>query len=217
MRLRVWDLPTRLFHSALALCFAALVATGKSGGDWMRWHFLLGQAVLALLLFRIIWGLVGGYWSRFVRFMPNPAAALRYLKAPTHQPGHNPMGALSVWAFLLLLLLQSLTGLISDDEIASTGPLSHLVAGTWVERASAWHIGWGLNVLLALVAIHVLAIIFYQFVKRQALVQAMLHGDQEHEGQHPSSIDSWPTRIKALLIALACAVLVGGLVLRYSN
>jgi hypothetical protein len=92
-----------------------------------------------------------------------------------------------------------------------------LVAGTWVERASAWHIGWGLNVLLALVAIHVLAIIFYQFVKRQALVQAMLHGDQDHEGQHPSSIDSWPARIKALLIALACAVLVGGLVLRYSN
>jgi cytochrome b len=127
------------------------------------------------------------------------------------------LGALSVWAFLCLLLLQSLTGLISDDEIASTGPLSHLVAGSWVARASAWHIGLGLNLLLALVFIHVLAIIFYQFVKRQSLVQAMLHGDQEHEGQHPASVDSWAARIKALLLALVCAVLVGGLVLRFGN
>lgn len=217
MRVRVWDLPTRLFHGALAICFAGLVATGKSGGDWMRWHFLLGQAVLALLLFRLVWGWVGGYWSRFNRFLPKPLAALRYLKTPRSQPGHNPMGAFSVWAFLCLLLLQSFTGLISDDEIASTGPLSHLVSGSWVSRASSWHIGWGLNLLLTLVAIHLLAIIFYQFVKRQALVQAMVHGDQVHDGQYPASEDSWLSRLKAALILLACALLVGGLVLRYGN
>ncbi len=217
MRLRVWDLPTRLFHGLLALCFAGLVFTGKSGGDWMRWHFLLGQAVLALVLFRLVWGLVGGYWSRFSRFLPNPAAALRYVKSPTQQPGHNPMGAFSVWAFLLMLLLQSITGLFSDDEIASTGPLTHLASGTWVERASSWHVDWGFNVLLGLVALHILAIIFYQFIKRQALVQAMVHGDQMHEGQHPASTDSTATRLKALVIALLCAALVAGVIWRYGH
>lgn len=217
MRLRVWDLPTRLFHGLLALCFAGLVFTGKSGGDWMRWHFLLGQAVLALVLFRLVWGLVGGYWSRFSSFLPNPAAVLRYVRAPTHQPGHNPMGAFSVWAFLLMLLLQGITGLFSDDEIASTGPLTHLASGTWVERASSWHIGWGINVLLGLVMLHTFAIVFYQFIKRQALVQAMVHGDQTHEGQHPASTDTTATRLKALLIALLCAALVAGVIWRYGN
>lgn len=217
MRLRVWDLPTRLFHGLLALCFAGLVFTGKSGGDWMRWHFLLGQAVLALVLFRLVWGLVGGYWSRFSSFVPNPAAALRYVKAPTQQPGHNPLGAFSVWAFLLMLALQGLTGLISDDEIASTGPLAYLLEGAWVSSATSWHKGLGLNLLLALLALHLLAIVFYQFIKRQALVQAMVHGDQLHEGQHPNSTDTTATRLKALLIALLCAALVAGVIWRYGN
>lgn len=217
MRIRVWDLPTRLFHWFLALCVAALVATGKSGGDWMRWHFLLGQAVLALLVFRILWGCVGGYWSRFARFYPNPLAAWRYLKSPSRQPGHNPLGAFSVWGLLALLSLQGLSGLFSDDEIASTGPLSHTVSGMWVERATSWHTSWGLNVLLALVALHVHAIFFYQRVKKQALLPAMLHGDQDHELAHPASEDTRRTRSLALFLFLLSVAAVTALIWRYGN
>lgn len=214
-RLHVWDLPTRLFHGLLALCFAGLVFTGKSGGDWMRWHFLLGQTVLSLLLFRLLWGFMGGHWSRFATFWPNPVATWRYLKAPTHQPGHNPLGAWSVWAMLLLLLVQGLSGLISDDEIAATGPLSHLAPAAWVSRASAWHISWGINLLIGLVVLHLAAITYYQF-RRRALLGAMLHGDQDHDATQATSVDTALTRLKAAVLLVVCVGVVWGWIAKYA-
>ena len=96
---RIWDLPTRLFHWSLAICVIALVVTAKVGGDAMNWHFRLGYAVFTLLLFRLLWGLVGGHWSRFASFFPTPGRLARYLggRATAHDTaGHNPLGALSV-------------------------------------------------------------------------------------------------------------------------
>ena len=77
---RIWDLPTRLFHWLLALCVIGLVITANVGGNAMVWHFRLGYAVATLLLFRVVWGLVGGHWSRFSSFLYAPASIVRYLK-----------------------------------------------------------------------------------------------------------------------------------------
>ena len=215
IRVRVWDLPTRLFHGLLAVCFAGLVVTGKLGGDWMRWHFQLGQAMLCLLLFRLVWGCIGGHWSRFANFWPNPMATWRYIRKPSQQPGHNPLGAWSVWAMLVLLLMQALSGLISDDEIAAAGPLSHLAPAAWVSRASTWHISWGLNTLFVLVLLHVCAIAYHQF-RQHALIAAMLHGDQVHNSPQPDSIDTPMTHLKAALLLAVCAASVWWLIATYA-
>ena len=96
-KVRVWDLPTRLFHWSLVVCFVGLVVTGEVAGDAMVWHFRLGYAALSLLAFRLIWGVVGGYWSRFTSFVKGPVTIRNYLRGealPEHGVGHNPLGAL---------------------------------------------------------------------------------------------------------------------------
>src|SRR5262245_58939509 len=101
LRVRVWDLPTRIFHWALALAVVGQLITGLSGQ--LEWHFRIGYLVLALLLFRLVWGLVGGHWSRFGSFMHSPGALRDYLRGqarPDHEVGHSPLGALSVFAML---------------------------------------------------------------------------------------------------------------------
>ena len=143
-RLRIWDLPTRLFHWLLAVSIIALVVTAKVGGNAMEWHFRLGYAVLALLVFRILWGLVGGRWSRFASFAYGPGTVLRYLRGRSradehHEVGHSPLGSLSVFALLGFLALQVATGLVADDEIATVGPLNRFVSGSLASQATGWH------------------------------------------------------------------------------
>ncbi|MEG2047905.1 MAG: cytochrome b/b6 domain-containing protein [Comamonas sp.] len=204
---RIWDLPTRLFHWLLAACVIALIVTAKIGGNAMEWHLRLGHAVLALLMFRIIWGLVGGYWSRFSTFTPSPARLLRYLRQPAAAAtvGHNPLGALSVLALLLVLVLQVGTGLVSDDEIAFAGPLTRFVSGDTIAWATGWHKDWGQWLLLGLLALHLCAIAFYAVVRRKPLVPAMLHGDQSAPVGTTASRDGWGTRLLALVLLTICA------------
>lgn len=210
---RIWDLPTRLFHWLLVVCVVGLVITGNVGGNAMVWHFRLGYAVLTLLLFRIIWGFVGGHWSRWVQLPLAPSGVLRYLRGQGgHGAGHNPLGAWSLLLMLAWLLLQVSTGLVSDDEIANAGPLSALVSGATVSAATAWHKGIGKLVLLALVLLHVGAIVWYRVRKAQALVPAMLHGDKILAEAAPASRDGAGSRGLAGLILLACAALVSWLV-----
>jgi cytochrome b len=215
--LRVWDLPTRLFHWLLVLLVIGLVVTSQVGGNWMVWHMRMGYAVLALVLFRIVWGVVGGHWSRFVNFLYGPSQVLAYLRdrAPlAHRIGHNPLGALSVFALLGLLLLQASTGLFADDEIAFAGPLTKFVSGAWVSNFTWWHkvVGkWG---LLALVSLHVLAVLFYLLVKKENLVRPMVSGDKTLAASTteadllPPSADATAQRVTAALILAACAGLV---------
>ena len=206
---RIWDLPTRLFHWALAACVVALVITAKVGGDAMNWHIRLGYAVFGLLLFRLMWGLVGGRWSRFASFVPTPGRLARYLAGqatPEDTAGHTPLGALSVFALLAILSLQVGTGLFADDEIAFTGPLTALVSGSTVSSATAWHKGWGQYGVIGLVALHLVAIAVYQ-LKRKNLVRPMLLGDKQLPQALPGSRDTVGTRLLALvLLALAAGV-----------
>ncbi|MBS0428140.1 MAG: cytochrome b/b6 domain-containing protein [Proteobacteria bacterium] len=200
---RVWDLPTRLFHWALAAAVIGLVFTAKTGA--MDWHFRLGYTVMALLVFRLAWGFVGGRWSRFSSFVYAPVSVLAYLRGrahPDHLVGHNPLGAASVFALLAVLLLQVATGLVSDDAITFTGPLAAMVPGSWSSAGSSWHKGPGQWLLIALTALHVVAVLFYVAVKRVRMVRPMLSGDRALASGHaaPSSRDDGRSRLLALLL-----------------
>lgn len=210
-KVRVWDLPTRVFHWSLVVCVIGLFVSGQIGGDAMDWHFRLGYATLTLLLFRLVWGLVGGYWSRFSSMHHPTSRLIHHLRGRAsieYAIGHNPLGALSVFAMLFFLLLQAGTGLISDDEIATSGPLTGLVPGRLVSLATAYHTGYGKPILIGLVLLHVAAILFYFFRKRENLVRPMLLGDKEVSQPAPSSRDDARSRMAAALLAAACAGLV---------
>lgn len=205
-KVRVWDLPTRFFHWALVACVIGLAITGTVGGNAMVWHFRFGYTVLALLLFRIVWGLVGGRWSRFGAFIYAPQSVINYLKGqgkPEHGVGHSPIGAGSVFAMLGFLVAQVGTGLLSDDEIAFAGPLTRFVSNAIVSLSTNYHKNIGKWVLLALVLLHIAAIVYY-LSRKHNLVGAMLHGDKELVVQAPSSRDDTVSRVAAVLILAIC-------------
>ncbi|MDM0038867.1 cytochrome b/b6 domain-containing protein [Variovorax sp. J22G21] len=204
---RIWDLPTRLFHWALALAVICLLVTGLGGV--MEWHFRFGYAVLALLLFRLVWGFVGGRWSRFAAFIYSPRSVLAYLAGrahPDHLIGHTPLGAFSVFALLGILALQVASGLVADDEISASGPLTRFVSNATVSLASGWHTRYGKWIVIGLVSLHVLAILFYVLVKRDHLIRPMFSGDKLLSGGRiAESRDNMATRLMALLIFALCA------------
>jgi cytochrome b len=211
---RVWDAPTRFFHWVLVVCVVGLVTTAQIGGTAMEWHFRLGYSVLALLLFRLVWGFAGGRWSRFQSFLYSPRQVLMYLHGrgqADHSVGHNPIGALSIFAMLGFLALQVGSGLMSDDEIAAVGPLVKWVSSVWVSNATFYHKEIGKLALLALVALHVAAIVFYFVKKHENLVRPMVKGDKLLEFQAESAIDTRASRSKALVIAIICIASVAGM------
>jgi len=204
---RIWDLPTRVFHWLLAAGVIAQIATGLGGA--MEWHFRIGYALVALLLFRAVWGFVGGRWSRFAAFVYSPHALAEYLRgrAPdAHRIGHSPLGALSVFALLLLLAVQVATGLVSDDEISTSGPLARFVSGGLVGAATHWHAVAGKWIVIALVSLHVLAVLFYVLVRRQRLVRPMITGDKLLvDARTEPSRDDAASRLLAMAVFAACA------------
>lgn len=211
---RVWDLPTRFFHWSLLTCVLGLFTTGQLGGSAMDWHFRFGYATLSLLVFRLLWGLFGGYWSRFSSFPPNPAAAFRYLLgrgAASISVGHNPLGAFSVLAMLLFLVAQVLTGLFSDDEIASAGPLARLASSDLVSLATWYHTQLGKPVLIVLIVTHVIAIGFYFWRRKDNLIRPMILGDKSLPLNAPSSRDDARSRLLALLLYLLSVGAILGL------
>ena len=210
-RVRVWDLPTRLFHWLLVFCVVGLVVTGKVEGAATAWHARLGYAVLVLLLFRLVWGFIGGRWSRFRSFLYAPRSVLAYLGGRAHPDqlvGHNPLGAASVFAMLVVLLAQAGTGLFTDDEAGFTGPLNRFVATARGLALTSYHRHVGQWLVLALVGLHIAAIVFYERRKRQQLVRPMITGDKEVAHPAPSARDDARSRTVAAAVALACAGLV---------
>lgn len=207
---RIWDLPTRLFHWALAASVVGLVITAKVGGNAMEWHFRLGYCVLALLVFRIVWGLIGGRWSRFASFLYSPARVVRYLRGSAHTDdsiGHSPLGALSVFGLLAVLVAQVGTGLLSDDEIAFAGPLTRFVSNAVVGQATGYHKEIGQYLVLGLVGLHLVAIAFYVLVRRQRLIRPMVQGDKQLPAPAAPSRDDLASRAVALVVLALSAVL----------
>ena len=178
LMMRVWDAPTRLFHWAIVLLILfSYVSIQKS---WIELHFLSGYTILALLLFRLVWGFVGSETSRFRNFLRNPIEAFRHLahfprREPDTEIGHNAAGGWMVLVMLLLLLAQVGTGLFGNDDIASQGPLAHNVSKDTSNWLTGLH-GKNFNIILAIIAAHIVAVFAYAIVKRHDLVRPMVTG-----------------------------------------
>jgi cytochrome b len=174
-RVKLWDLPLRVFHWSLLVAVTTAIVTGKLGGEWMSLHGKAGIAIVGLLAFRVVWGLVGSGTSRFAHFLPTPGALLAYVKGRWRGIGHNPLGALSVVALIGLIGFQAISGLFSNDDIAFAGPLAGLVD----EELSQWFTGWHhqvVNGLFVLLGLHVVAIFFHVKVKKDDIVTPMVTG-----------------------------------------
>jgi cytochrome b len=205
--IRVWDLPLRVFHWSLLVCVIGLFVTAKIGGDAMRWHFYLGYTMLTLLSFRIIWGFLGSRYARFASFPPNPLTAWRSLRGAVHGGlGHNPMGALSVYALLTALLFQAVSGLFSNDDIAAEGPLAVKVTKELSDKITGLH-KVNEKVIMALVLLHLVAILYYRYVKKERLVRAMVTGDK-HDATGQAAVDDTGTRLKGLSVFALCGAVV---------
>jgi cytochrome b len=203
-RIRVWDLPTRLFHWLIVIFVVISLTTGMVGGNWMSYHLKSGYIILTLLLFRLGWGFWGGRYSRFASFVRGPAAVTRYAKTllRTDNPtflGHNPMGGWSVMAMLAALLLQVGTGLFAKYNIATRGPLYG-----WVSKATSnWLSGihaFNKGVILFLSALHLSAVFYYLLIKHDNLIVPMVTGLRPwREDAPPSSYRIWRAVITAAL------------------
>lgn len=178
----------------------------------MEWHFRLGYLTASLLLFRLIWGFVGGRWSRFSSFHLSPRAMMDHLngrKNVESTAGHNPFGALSILAMLLCLFAQVGTGLFAEDVGGEAfGPLSGLVSRAYVKLASGYHKEVGPTLLLLLATLHLVAVTYYYVRKKDNLVKPMFSGDKRLTAPvSPSRDDVW-SRATASIILILCAALV---------
>jgi cytochrome b len=207
-RVRVWDLPTRVFHWSLVALVAFSFASGTIGRDWLEWHMKSGYAVLALLLFRLAWGFMGSETARFSGFVRGPRAALAYARdlwASRYSPGigHNPLGGWMVVVLLATLLLQAMTGLFVDDEIATQGPLAGKVSNALVARMTAIH-HYNEWLLVAAIGLHLAAVAFYRLRLGTDLVSPMLSGWMAAPaGRSPPHPAQRSPVVAAVLLALA--------------
>jgi cytochrome b len=212
-RIRIWDLPTRLFHGLLLLTVSGSLLTPYLGETALPWHFCFGYATLTLLGFRLAWGLIGTQYARFASFVRSPRAIFSYMRGSSSgteppYPGHNPLGALSVIAMLCALIGQAATGLFSNDDIASQGPLAHLIDKALSDQISALHTAWGSKVIFALIGLHLLAVAYYQIGRRIDLVRPMITGDKVCADGAAAVVDKRPVRLRALACLLLSAALV---------
>lgn len=185
MRVKIWDWPTRLFHWALVVLIGLQWWTAEE--EMIELHILLGTIVLGLLLFRLLWGLIGSSTARFANFVKGPRGVVSYLNGSAAKVvGHNPLGGYSVMAMLGLLSVHVALGLFaSDDDGIDSGPLSHLVDYDLAEEAADLH-ETSFDLLLVLIGVHVAAIVFYALIRRKDLVTPMLTGRGEaDEGVAP--------------------------------
>ena len=177
----VWYLPLRLFHWLFAVSIIACWGSAKLGFSWMQWHLWLGYWVMGLLLFRLIWGFAGTRHARFTSFLKGPSAVIAYARGlfgtgpAIHTVGHNPLGGLMVLLMLLLVAVQVITGLYSSDDITWSGPYNGVVSNAAAQRLTELH-HLNFDLIWGAIGLHVAAILYYTFVKKERLVPAMVTG-----------------------------------------
>lgn len=211
MRVRLWDLPTRVFHWSLVAAVTTAIVTAKLGGAWMSLHGQAGLAIVGLVSFRVVWGFIGPAHARFASFFPTLGKLRAYLQGRWRGLGHNPLGAFSVFALLGLLIAQSVSGLFSNDDIDFAGPLAGLIDEGLSGQLTQWHhlLSDGLLILLGL---HVVAIVFYLWFKKDNLVRPMVTGWKDVQPGRPGEFERGVKRVSvrvrpiALIAAVAVAV-----------
>ena len=186
-KVKVWDLPTRLFHWLLVLSVGFMWYSAQAGGGMLVWHLRCGLLVAGLIVFRLCWGLWGSDTARFSQFVRGPSSIRRYLQGSlteNEQPGHNPLGALMVIALIAAVLLQATTGLFAADEntFTDSGYLNHLVSSDTGSLMRKIHVNF-FNLLAALAGLHIVTVLAYKFLKKKDLIRPMISGYKHIEGQ----------------------------------
>ncbi len=203
---RLWDLPLRLFHWSLVIAVLVAIVSAKVGGEWMTLHGQAGLVIVGLLVFRLIWGVVGSKHARFFNFAPSLSSVRAYLRGQWQGRGHNPLGALAVFLMLGLLLLQAIGGLFTDDEISFTGPLAYLIESETAVRLTGWHHQLS-DVVIAILVLHVVAIVVYRLFKKKNLIKPMITGVEQIPVAQASQIaEEVPVRPWVLALSLVFAI-----------
>lgn len=206
---RVWDLPVRVFHWCLVMGIGVSLATGLEGSETsMQIHLVSGQINLALILFRLAWGFVGGVHARFAQFLRSPRATIHNLSDLAARrfrayPGHTPAGGWMIMLMLVVIGLEATTGLFATDDISITGPLNHLVNDAAAHAITEIH-EFLYPVTITLVCVHLAAIAGYWIFGRQNLAAAMIHGYK----RSPDAVSDALLAGRGLLVAIAVAALI---------
>lgn len=209
----VWDLPVRLFHWSLVAAVITAFVTHRLGVEYFKWHLWSGYAVIVLVMFRILWGIVGTRHARFSNFVRGPVATLRYLRElrqrqRKHHAGHNPLGALMVLVLLVALLTQAVLGLFGNDEIFNVGPLYAYISNELSLKLTSLHrqlFYW----IAGAIGLHVLAVLIHHVWLRDPLLRAMFTGRKparslsEFDGIHSSRLGLAAVLVIAVIGALA--------------
>jgi cytochrome b len=195
-RVRIWDAPVRVFHWAAVLCFAGAWVTAETE-RWRLVHVTLGYTLAGLLAFRLVWGLVGTKHARFASFVRGPRAVGAYLRGllrgeAVHTPGHNPAGALAIVGLLGLIAAVTASGWALYD-------------GRWGEAFEDLHEG-AANALMALVVVHVLAVVAGSLLHRENLVGAMVTGFKP-VGAHVTPADGIRSAWRSVAVLMIVAML----------
>jgi cytochrome b len=179
-KIRVWDVPVRLFHWLLLGLVGFSWWSGEQGNEWMKFHGWSGYAILTLVLFRIAWGIVGSDTARFSHFVRGPRTSYAYLRSllerrPFVYLGHNPLGGWMILSLLLLLLVQAITGLFGNDDSDFEAPLSHWLSHSTSSLITTLH-AYNFDLLLGLIGLHVAAVLVHQLLRRDDMIKAMFTG-----------------------------------------
>jgi len=202
----IWDWPLRLFHWLLVVSLLLAYLSGSEGGIYLDWHSQSGLFVLSLLCFRFSWGFLGSYYSRFSTFYPSVSRFHDYLKTDYQPAGHNPLAALSIFSMLIVILIQSVTGLfMSDEDYEFYGPLEDLIEGEYVSVISFCHQNL-INLIITLVILHLLAIIYHSVLKKQSVIMPMITGKKSIFKNDPHKlVDKF--KFTELMIAVGIAMI----------
>ena len=210
-RVAVWDLPVRFVHWAMVVLLVGLIVTGKLGADWLLWHMRFGQAMLALVVFRVIWGFVGSRNARFSAFLYRPSRVIGYtrslFRAHELHATHNPLGGWMVVLLLVALFAQAVMGLFTNDDILWGGPFSERVTKATSDAVSGYHrrFWW---VIVALSTIHIGAVLAYLALLKDNLITPMVTGDKQLPAGLASSDDAAASTAKAVVLLLLCGFAV---------
>jgi len=211
----IWDLPLRLFHWCFALTVFGCWYTAEQGADLVEIHMQLGFVTLGLILFRIIWGLIGTTHARFVQFIPSPKRLVHYLtpsKTNKISPGHNPLGALMVVVMIVLVLAQAVSGLFINDDIFSAGPYYGTLSKDGEKLMFFIHHNV-FDFMIAAIILHIAAISYYWLIKKQNLILPMITGKKSDKQVKPTDAISHSKLLLAIFIVLLCAVFMYWLVI----
>jgi cytochrome b len=208
----VWDWPVRVVHWAIVVLVAAQITTGLIGIEMRVWHMRMGETLLALVLFRVVWGFVGSPNARFASFVRGPAAVLAYVRSLVRPPRHvyathSPIGGWMVVALLLALLIQTATGLFANDDILYEGPLVKLISKDLSDAISSLHRrGWWL--VAGLSGLHIVAVFSYLAVLGDNLVYPMVHGRKRLPASVAAAEAAAASSTRALILLAVCGALV---------